>query len=225
MTMIRPQVALLSLALLPTAIGCATAPPPAPSNVTMNCQYPVLSPMPETKESQTKGGVGVTVAITPFQCAQQVRKTYTQKPPTVSEKMLNPHAHGHTQTTSTPYLQVVPERLKVTVRVSNQLSRVFRGAGTVIQFQIAGKTYASKQEDFAEFTNVIIPPRGEQLVELYGPPVESLPPQANIGIFLYDVVTKTDVAGNITEKQNFEWFYNYSMQTKQEMGQVQIVEN
>jgi len=191
----------------------------------MNCQYPVLSPMPETKENQTKGGVGVTVAVAPFQCVQQARKTREPKPQSAVEKMLLNNRPAPTQTTVTPYLQVVPDRLKVTVRVSNQLSRVFRGAGTVIQFQIAGKTWASKQEDFAEFTNVIIPPRGEQMVDLYGPPVESMPPQATIGIFLYDVVTKTDVAGNVTEKQNFEWFYNYSTQAKQEIGQVQIIDN
>jgi len=225
MTMIRPQVSFLSLTLLTTAVGCATAPPPAPTTVTMNCQYPVLSPMPETKENQTKGGVGVTVAVSPFQCVQQVRKTREQKALSPVEKMLLNNRPAPTQTTMTPYLQVVPERLKVTVRVSNQLSRVFRGAGTVIQFQIAGKTWASKQEDFAEFTNVIIPPRGEQMVELYGPPVESMPPQATIGIFLYDVVTKTDSAGNVTDKQNFEWFYNYSTQTQQDVGQVQVVNN
>jgi hypothetical protein len=225
MTTIRALFPLLCVSLLTTVAGCATAPPPAPTTVSMNCQYPVLSPMPETKENQTKGGVGVTVAVAPFQCVQQVRKTRELKPQSSVEKMLLNNRPAPTQTTMTPYLQVVPDRLKVTVRVSNQLSRVFRGAGTVIQFQIAGKTWASKQEDFAEFTNVIIPPRGEQMVDLYGPPVESMPPQATIGIFLYDVVTKTDVAGNTTEKQNFEWFYNYSTQAKQEIGQVQIVDN
>lgn len=225
MTTIRPQVAFLSLSLLTAAAGCATTPPPAPTTVTMNCQYPVLSPMPETKENQTKGGVSVTVAVSPFQCVQQVRKTREQKPLSAVEKMMLNDRPAPTQTTMTPYLQVVPERLKVTVRVSNQLSRVFRGAGTVIQFQLAGKTWASKQEDFAEFTNVIIPPRGEQMVELYGPPVESMPPQATIGIFLYDVVTKTDSAGNVTDKQNFEWFYNYSTQTQQDVGQIQVVNN
>ena len=225
MTTIRALFPLLSVSLLTAVAGCATAPPPAPTTVSMNCQYPVLSPMPETKENQTKGGVGVTVAVAPFQCVQQARKTREPKPQSAVEKMLLNNRPAPTQTTMTPYLQVVPERLKVTVRVSNQLSRVFRGAGTVIQFQIAGKTWASKQEDFAEFTNVIIPPRGEQMVELYGPPVESMPPQATIGIFLYDVVTKTDSAGNVTDKQNFEWFYNYSTQTQQDVGQVQVVNN
>lgn len=221
MTKIRPVFAFLSMALLTGIVGCATTPPPPPATIAMNCKYPVFSPMAETKEMQTKGGVSVTVAVTPFQCVQQVEKTYAHKGPTIAEAALGQKG-GHTETTMTPFLKTMPERLKVTVRVSNQLSRVFRGAGTVIQFAVAGKTWASKQEDFAEFTNVIIPPRGEQIVDLYGPPVDALPAQATVGIFLYDVVTKTDNAGNITDKQNFEWYYNYETQVKQESGQVVV---
>jgi hypothetical protein len=35
-------------------------------------------------------------------------------------------------------------------------------------------------------------------------------------------VTKTDVAGNITEKQNFEWYYNYTLQRKEETGAATV---
>ena len=41
-----------------------------------------------------------------------------------------------------------------------------------------------------------------------------------MGLFFYDVVTKTDNAGNVTEKQNFEWFYDYSVQLKEEEVQL-----
>ena len=54
--MIKTQtvfVGSLSLALLTGAVGCATAPPPPPSAIAMNCRYPVFSTMPETKEMQT----------------------------------------------------------------------------------------------------------------------------------------------------------------------------
>ena len=214
----------LSLALLTGAVGCATAQLPPPSAIAMNCRYPVFSPMPETNEMQTKGGVSVTLAVTPFQCVQQVEKTYAHKGPTLAETALG-QKKGHTVTTSTPRLVVAPERLKVTVRVSNQLPHVFRGAGTMIQFQVAGKNWASKAEDFAEFTNVIIPPRGEQIVDLYGPPVDALPAQATVAIFLHDLVIKADNAGNPIDRQSFQWFYNYETQAKQEMGQVIVEQN
>ncbi len=174
---------------------------------------------------QLKGGVQIFVAIQPFQCVPASRTTKVNASPSFAEQILAKSQHPgqrYVETTKTPYFAVTPERLKVTLKVVNQLSRVFRGAGTVIQFTVAGKTWASKQEDYAEFTNVIIPPRGEQQIELYGPPMDSMPPTGNLGIFLYDVVTKTDAAGNITDKQNYEWYYNYGLQTKEEKGMIEV---
>jgi hypothetical protein len=216
--------AFLSLVLLTGAVGCATAPPPPPSAITMTCRYPVFSPLPQTKELQRKGGVSVTLAVAPFQCVQQVEKTYAHKGPTLAETALG-RKNGHRVTTSTPRLVPAPERLKVTLRVTNHIEHVVRGAGTLIQFQIAGKNYAAKAEDFAEFTNMILPPHGEQTVDLYGPQVDTLPPQATLAIIISDLVTKTDDAGNPTSRDHFEWFYNYEMQAKAEAGQVVVEEN
>ena len=39
--------------------------------------------------------------------------------------------------------------------------------------------------------------------------------KGTISIFLYDVVTATDVAGNTTEKQNYTWDFSYTMQESQ----------
>ena len=36
-----------------------------------------------------------------------------------------------------------------------------------------------------------------------------IPDPTTVGLFLYDVVTNTDAAGNVTEKQNFEWYFSY----------------
>ncbi len=47
---------------------------------------------------------------------------------------------------------------------------------------------------------------------IVGPPVGSIPSPCTIGIFLYDVVTKMDQAGNITDKQNYEWYFSYQTQ-------------
>jgi len=47
-----------------------------------------------------------------------------------------------------------------------------------------------------------------------------LPDKTTIGLFIYDIVTKTDAAGNVTEKQNFEWYYNLETQLVQDSGFV-----
>lgn len=210
-------------------VGCATAsapPPPAPNQmVTISCEMPNSTPLQETKEIQTKGGIQIIVAMQPFQCTRAFKETSAPAKVTFGELVLASQTHKgqrFVETTRTPYFVVKPERLKVTIKVVNQLPRVFRGAGTVVQFTVAGKTWANKQEDYAEFSNVIVPPRGEQQIEIYGPPVDMIPKQANVGLFLYDVVTKTDQAGNITEKQNFEWYYSYGRQTKEEQAPVEV---
>jgi hypothetical protein len=210
-------------------VGCATtsapAAPPPPMATTLTCKFPTTTPLQETKEMQLKGGVQIFVAIQPFQCVPAFRMTKVRAAVPFAEQLLANSQHPgrqYIETTKTPYFAVTPDRLKVTLKVVNQLSRVFRGAGTVVQFTVAGKTWANKQEDYAEFTNVIIPPRGEQQIELYGPPMDSMPPSGNLGLFLYDVVTKTDAAGNITDKQNYEWYYNYGLQTKEEPGLIEV---
>jgi hypothetical protein len=213
---------LASLVGVSCATGQVTAPPPP---VQMTCMQPTTTPLQETKEMQTKGGVELVLAMESFKCEQAFRNTVAAAPVPVAEQLLNAKNHPGqrwVEVTKTPYFAIKPERLKVTLKVVNQLPRVFRGAGTVIQFNVAGKAWASKQEDYAEFTNIIVPPRGEQQIEIYGPPTDAIPAQANIGIFLYDVVTKTDAAGNITEKQNFEWYYNYTLQRKEETGVAQV---
>jgi hypothetical protein len=221
-------VSLIAIACSVGALGCATAPPPPPTadkQITITCLQPNTTPLQETKEMQTKGGIQIIVAMQPFQCEKAVKERSVASTPDFTEAILASKTHPgehYVETTRTPYFLTKPDRLKVTLKIVNQLSRVFRGAGGVVQFTVAGKTWANKQEDYAEFSNAIIPPRGEQQIEIYGPPTEAIPAQANIGLFLYDVVTKTDQAGNIVEKQNFEWYYSYGLQTKEESAPVQV---
>jgi len=210
------------------ATSCATtqtAAPPPETPVKMSCKQPTTTPLQETKEVQTKGGVQIIVAMQNFTCEQVYKRTMTNLPIPISEQILSAKNHPgqrYVEVTKTPTFAVKPDRLKVTIKLVNQLPHVFRGSGSVVQFTVAGKTWASKQEDYAEFTNIIIPPRGEQQIEIYGPPTDALPAQANIGLFISDVVTKTDNAGNPTDRQHFEWYYNYTLQTKEENGVAQV---
>jgi hypothetical protein len=42
------------------------------------------------------------------------------------------------------------------------------------------------------------------------------PRRKSLGVFFYDVVRNQDVAGNVTEKQNIEWYFDYSIEGKSE---------
>ena len=212
-----------------TLAGCVVAPqaPVANPKLTIRCVYPTISPLTETKESQTLGGVNIALAPGSFQCTKETQNTDREVAPDVGESMqavLATGGHSETlklvETTITPLFQVVPDRIAFRVKINNQMPRVFRGSGTVVLYNFGGKNTSTNQQDYAALNNLIVPPRTEAEVTIYGPSFKDMPDKTTLGIFLYDVVTKTDQAGNITEKQNFEWYYNYQHQYIEEVGEV-----
>jgi hypothetical protein len=219
---------LLVLAILPIA-GCETTPrsPPPPDKITMTCGMPTFAALPQTKEYQVKGGIAISVAANIFQCnvTNEVVETELTPGPLDSLALLgqpNPDFQHYkkVQTVTTPVFNVTPNRVSFKLKITNQGARVFRGAGTVLLYNVSGKNLSVSQHDYDGLTNLIVPPRTGTEVDVYGPPFTELGPQTTIALFLYDVVTKTDAAGNVTEKQNFEWYYNYAVQTKEQVGEV-----
>ena len=108
------------------------------------------------------------------------------------------------ETTSTPVYTVNPEKVAFRVKINNQMPRVFRGAGTVVLYNFGGKNTSISSQDYAELSNIIVPPRTEAEVTIYGPSFRDIPEKTTLGIFLYDVVIRTDNAGNIVEKHNYQ---------------------
>ncbi len=105
--------------------------------------------------------------------------------------------------------------------ITNKMPRVFRAMGSVVQFHANGRLQAVEQSAYAELTNAIVPPRSELQVKIYGPPISDLPDKGIVGLFFYDVPTKTDDASAVTEKQNFEWYFDLTM--KPESTQAAVV--
>jgi hypothetical protein len=54
------------------------------------------------------------------------------------------------------------DRLVLHLHLTNNLPRVFRGAGALIQFNIAGKAVPVDSNGYGDFLNAIIPPRSNQ---------------------------------------------------------------
>lgn len=224
---LRPLAAALASLALCACLHCATAPPPPPETIDLSCKLPTLAPLAETKEMQEKGGIAIAVAPASFSCAQHMERRVEQATPGFGEELAVRLAEGKNtqpaqlmEETNTPVLTVTPDRLVFQITLNNKLSRVFRGAGTVVLFNVGGKNTKIDGQNFAELANSIVPPRTDQQVTIYGPPVATLRDHETVGLFLYDVVTKTSAAGDILEKQNFEWYYNYAVQNHHEQGTV-----
>lgn len=208
--------------------GCATPTTETPVQRTSRVNVPVLTPMPETKEAQEKGGLEVAVTPVVYQAQKYERTLTRQASPSMGGILIASIATGGNAAQQVwvhvdkeQSLRVQPERLQFSVRINNKLARVFRGQGAVVQFNVAGKLQPFGQTDYKEFVEGIVPPRNESTFTILGPRIDALPEKCAIGIFLYDVVTATDVAGNVTERQNYEWFFDYQVKPVEQTVQVQ----
>ncbi len=217
------RLAALTAASCCISAACATAPPaPAPSStISVTANVPTFAALAETKESQEKGGVEISVAPMVYEVVQRSRSRDIDRNPSFLEALAGPEnwrqrGMRFVDRITEPVLIVTPGELRFRISINNKLPRVFRGSGTVVQFNVGGKLTAVDQRGYADLVNAIIPPRTEQQVEVYGPSLGSLPDQTTVALFLYDVVTATDTAGNVTAKQNFEWYFNYAIQVRRE---------
>lgn len=203
-----------TLLVLSTLLGCQIPQPPA-APTTINCNVPVITAIEGTPERQAKGGVEISIVPVLYQAVRTNTVTIHQETPPLSAVLVTASEQGkvYVRRTITPRLEVEPSRLQFAVRVNNKLSRVFRGQGAVVQVNVAGKMIPFGNLDYAEFINGIVPPRNEAEFTIYALPIKDIPEKGTINISLYDVVTATDTAGNVSDKQNFEW--NFSYATKQ----------
>jgi len=206
-------VAVLSILALPAHAG-KKKPDAEPTTAKLTINLPSMAPLPETQQSQDKGGLKITVAPASYNVKEESLSSLRRVNPSFKEALLMPHQQTDVfaEKTSTPVLKIDPDRLLFQVHLSNQLSRVFHGSGIAVQFSVAGKTMAIDPSGYGDLVNAIIPPRGEQTIMVVGPKIDSIPDKSTVGLFFYDVVTNTDAAGNVTAKQNFEWYFSYRTQ-------------
>lgn len=220
---------LLALASLALLIGCETptSGPPPPQR-TISGKLPILTLLPESTGRKEKGGIEISVDPVSYKTERGQHKTRTEVQPNFGEALLAPRnpstgdTYPFVEDRVEPYIKTSPDRLAFLVKINNKLPRVFRGAGTVVQYNVAGKLYAVDQTGYGEMLAAIIPPRTEMQLTITGPSLDTIPDQGTVGLFFYDVVTATDAAGNVTEKQNFEWFFNYSTKLVEETGAIEI---
>lgn len=214
--------------LLLTTTGCQTPTSQPLPTKTISGKLPILTLLPESAGRKEKGGIEISVDPVSYKVERGENKTRIEVQPNLGEAILAPRnpatgaPYPFVEDRVEPFLKTSPDRLAFLIKINNKLPRVFRGAGTVVQYNVAGKLYAVDQTGYGEMLAAIVPPRTELQLTVLGPSLDTLPDQGTIGLFFYDVVTATDAAGNVTEKQNFEWFFNYSTKPVEESAATQI---
>jgi hypothetical protein len=189
----------------------------APPEITkVSTLFPTLAPLEGTEMSQKKGGLRVSLTLAPYELKKAYVKMVQPVNPSFKESIFAPPNARFVARTCRPVLGVEPNRLKFGVTISNDMSRVFRGSGVYVRFNVAGKETSVDKEAWAALADAIIAPRGDMTVDIYGPKVNTLPQQGGtISLFFDDVVTGVDNAGNVTERQNFEWHFQFRTELKE----------
>jgi len=208
-------LASIALAIL---VGCATTQKPKESpSIKVMYGVPTLTPAENTSQDLEKHGIRISLLPYTFSATRKFRRQYKRLP-----TLFVVNDQYSFERKEVPYYEVTPEQVKFKVKVYNNLGHVLRLAGTVISFQVAGKMVALDKSGYEDFLNGIILPRQEMEYEIVGPSINSLPDSCTIALLLYDIVTKTDAAGNPTERTNFEWYYSYSKEIVTELETVNV---
>jgi hypothetical protein len=181
--------------------------------VNLQWKMPVLTALPQTKPSQGKGGILISLAPVSYNAARLTKTVDTPYRPFLADENTR-----YFNRSEIPHSVVEPSNLRFSLTISNKLDRVFRGAGSVVSLNVNNNALAVNQSGYESLLNLIVTPRGQAQVDINGPELKTLPDSCTIALFIYDVVTDVDAAGNPTKKENFEWYFKYSTETKTEVG-------
>lgn len=181
----------------------ASASTPKQTNIpqTRSIREPSLVPVENYPETIEKNGVRISVEPYEFTIVKKMKTILRPKSSFISVK-----GKQYYTVTNTP-VTITPAKLKFKVRINNNLEHVLRLAGSVLAFQVNNKSIATDSKSHNNFLNGIILPRQESEFIIYGPKISTLSENDPIAFLLFDLTTKTDSAGNATERTNFEWFY------------------
>lgn len=210
--LVPPALQSLFSTFLLLITGCASVAPPPPTQFTqrVSVSVPLLIPLAQTSAAQTKGGV--SLSLTPIigeirrglQCRYTPHQAMVLIMPAGASK--STHQLYREARFEAPIATGGPVALRFTVR--NDMERVFRGAGAVLQFSIDGQARPAAQEAYVDFLNTIILPREQREIVVRDRTIANVQPSGRFGVFMYDVVTRTDAAGNVQARDNFEWYFS-----------------
>lgn len=72
---------------------------------------------------------------------------------------------------------------------------------------VDGEIERVEEYRYEELVANLLPPRQRQQVPVKVTTADRLPEQGIVELFLFDIVTAIDSAGNVTERQNFDWTF------------------
>lgn len=170
---------------------------------------PVISLEPGTEQTQKKGGVTITCELVPIA---------VNKSETVTEKFMyrNPDKPNLDvkQVAHHPKYILTPENIQLKLTINNNQSRVLKLRDCAIVMIVDNLQYSLPQENMTQWENSNIISGFSSTLYLTGPQLSTLTKPKSIEVFINDVPTSFDAAGNVLKRENFDWLLVAKTETK-----------
>lgn len=197
------------------SLSCATTTNPPPQ-MSIGARLTHMERVGQTPARQTNGGVSITVAPVAFDTVKTTVCSYERSGPQFFQTIpegVSEETHTQLEEEEFEILSVQPTELSFLVTIRNQMDRVFRGSEAVVQFTADERVQGVEQSNYMDLLNALVPPGRETQIRIRGPSIRALTDGSTVGVQLFDVVTAIDSAGNIVNRDNFEWYFTVQENT------------
>lgn len=179
------------------------------TDTTIMYQSPVITLDATTPQTQKKGGVSITCELVPITVnkGSVTSETYLYRNPS------KPHMDIK-QVAYKPSYSLTPESIQLKLTINNNQSRVLKLRDCAIVMIVDNLQYSIPQENMTQWENSNIISGFSTVINLTGPQLSTLTRPKSIEVFINDVPTSFDQAGNVLRRDNFEWLLVCATETK-----------
>jgi hypothetical protein len=178
-------------------------------DTTISYELPVIKPDKQTKQVQNKGGVTVTCEVNEF----SVDKTFkTDRKATFADG--NSPNSDVFETIKRPSVFVNPDNITFKITVKNNQDRTLKLIEVPIVLIVDGVQYTIPNDYLIDWKNALIVKGFSKEYFVKGPQTSTLKNAKVIYLSINDIPTSLDKAGNILSKDNFEWYFECSLENK-----------
>jgi hypothetical protein len=173
-----------------------------PENITISYALPVIKATAKTTQMQTKGGVTITVEIVPFNATLGVKQVKTIG-------YADPKKSGYDvyEVSNTPTYSVTPENIQFNIRIKNNEAVPLKLSDVGFALIVDGTQWSFPTGYLDDWNKGLILTGFDKTYTIKGPQLQGLYAAQVVYLFLNGVPTSYDEAGNVTKKNNFEWYF------------------
>ncbi len=207
----------VSTILMLMVLGCAASSTKVPVMSEAQFVMPSLTLLEGSSRTQEKSGVRIETETPTFKAVKMYRLLYSPK-----FTPLQLAGSRNYELRMEPWYAVSPQELELKIRMTNLLDHVLKLSGTVVAVQLDGRMVDIKPEGLSKVKLGFVLPQQTLEFSLSLEKAIQSSEQCVVTFSIYEIVTKTDAAGNATERTSFTWEYAYKTDAVRRSDEVRI---